>query len=192
MPNKTIVITEKPNILTGLNENATYQEISPREYEEFLRHQDEARDREEKHSRYTEWTQLNLDNLVVEHLDLLSKNKTAMRLFFFILKHMDEKNALLASYRVFQESLQLSKASIQRGIKYLIDNHIIFIKKSGSANIYLLNPDIAWKSWGTNYKYCEFPANVLLAKSEQPEPPQEDQKKPQIKDKRLKTVEVNE
>ena len=185
---RTILVTEKPNILTGLKDNDTYQEISSREYEELQKQQDEAREREEKHSRFREWTQLNLDNLVVEHLDKLSQNKTAMRLFLFIVKHMDGRNALMASYKVFQEALELSKASIQRGIKYLSDNHIIYIKKSGTANVYLLNPDIAWKSWSSNYKYCEFPANVILAQSEQ----QEETSKPNIKDKRVKTVEVQE
>ena len=61
----------------------------------------------------------------------------------------------------------MSIPTIARGIKVLKDKGMLHIKKSGSANVYMLNPDVVWKSWGNNRKYCEFPANIVLAKSEQ-------------------------
>ena len=51
--------------------------------------------------------------------------------------------------------------------QFLTENGFIYIKKSGTANVYLLNPEIMWKSWSNNMKYCEFPANVIITESEQ-------------------------
>ena len=47
------------------------------------------------------------------------------------------------------------------------DKGYIYILKSGSANVYTINPKIIWKSWGKNIKYCEFPANIIISKAEQ-------------------------
>lgn len=80
---------------------------------------------------------------------------------------MDGYNALIASYKVFEEALDLSKPTIARGIKFLKDKGYIYILKSGSANVYTINPKIIWKSWGKNIQYCEFPANIIISKAEQ-------------------------
>ena len=80
---------------------------------------------------------------------------------------MDNYNAVVASYKVMQEALNVSQSTIKRSVNYLSKNGYIHIAKSGTSNVYILNPQIAWKSWATNKAYCEFPAKVVLAQSEQ-------------------------
>jgi hypothetical protein len=73
----------------------------------------------------------------------------------------------MCSYQVLQELLKISKDKVRRSIKVLKDNGFIAILKSGSSNVYAINDNIYWKSWGNNKKYSKFPANVVLSLSEQ-------------------------
>lgn len=160
---REIVVKENPNHLKG--------EIS---FEERQRQLDEQTAREEleqkkaKQSPYNEFAQFNIESTVnVNIMYDLAKYPAASQLFWFILKHMDGYNALIASYKVFEEALGMSTPTVARGIKTLKERGVLYIKKSGSANVYMLNPKMVWKSWGNNMKYCKFPANVILAESEQ-------------------------
>ena len=99
---------------------------------------------------------------------LLKENPVAYRLFYFIANNMNHYNALVASYQVFMEALDISKATTYRSIKLLQEKGLLEIKKSGSSNIYILNQEIVWTSWANNKQYCEFTGKIMLAKSENP------------------------
>lgn len=58
------------------------------------------------------------------------------------------------------------------GDRYLIDelsNLIVklLIAKSGTSNIYFINSQVAWTTYGNKKEYSKFNANVLISKSEQ-------------------------
>ena len=55
--------------------------------------------------------------------------------------------------------------------------------KTGTSNVYVANKDLVWNSWGNNIDYCEFPANIVLSRSEQEE-------RTKIYDKRVTTVQT--
>lgn len=160
-----VTVCASPNRLKG--------EISFEERERQLKvlEKQEERERKKMHdSPYIEFAQLNMHKKICEDtMYKLSNSPAASKLFWFIANHMDGYNALIASYKVFEEALGLSKPTITRGIKFLKDMGLLVIKKSGSANVYIINPQLIWKSWGNNLKYCEFPANVILSQSEQDE-----------------------
>ena len=122
--------------------------------------------KEAKKSIFSEFYQINKKNSSVlrECLDI---NPTALKLLLFLFDNMDKYNAVMCSYAVFQESLNMSKPTITRCIRYLKDNGLIYVFRSGTSNVYVANPDVVWNSWGYNKKYCKFPANIILAKSEQ-------------------------
>src|SRR5699024_8355252 len=82
---------------------------------------------------------------------------------------MDSYNALMVSYKVMQERFNKSPDTIRRAIKLLKDKQYIDIYKSGTSNVYTVNKTIAWNSWGNNYKYGKFGANIILSESEQEE-----------------------
>lgn len=122
--------------------------------------------KQQRKSPFSRFYQVNKDNS--EYLrSCLRENPKALELLFFIFDHMDKYNAVICSYQVFQEALGMSKATIQRSIKYLKDNGFVYIYKTGTSNVYVANKDLVWNSWGNNIDYCKFPANIVLSRSEQ-------------------------
>lgn len=122
----------------------------------------------DRNSPFSTWAQLNLDDNVIQATHaLIRKSPVAYDVYLFILDKMDQKNALVCSMNVFCEALGFSRQTISRAIKILRERQFIDVKKSGTTNVYLLNSELAWKSWGNGYKYAEFNANVLLSASDQ-------------------------
>lgn len=107
------------------------------------------------------------------HIDdiarLVKDNAKAYDLFLLLLKHMDGSNALCVSRTALSELLECTEKTVSRAIKYLKDNGWICVLKSGTSNVYIVNPDVAWTSYGNQKKYCKFQANVLLSSSENAE-----------------------
>ena len=123
---------------------------------------------QDKKSPYRNFVQLNCDNLV-EIRSLMKANATAALVFMFFVEHMDTTNSLVCSYKVLQEYFNLGRTTLSKSIKYLKDHGFLYVYKSGTANVYCLNPQTVWKSYGDNVRFCKFPANVLLSASEQEE-----------------------
>lgn len=162
---REVIVKENPNRLKN--------EISFEEREKQLAEQEYANEQKTKRKRYSaykEFAQMNLSGTMNEEVMYeLGDYPPAMKIFWFIVNHMDNYNALIASYKVFEERFGMSESTITRAIRKLKEMGLLYISKSGSANVYTLNPDFVWKSWATNMQYCEFPAKVILAKSEQTE-----------------------
>ena len=97
----------------------------------------------------------------------LDENPTALKILFFIFSNMDGYNSVACSYKVLEEALGLSKSTLIRAVRFLKKHGFIYVYKSGSANVYVANSDLAWSSWGNNRKYCKFPTNIILSKTEQ-------------------------
>ena len=97
---------------------------------------------------------------------LAGKNPTAFQIFMFICVHMDGYNALMASYRVFEDYTGKSSRTVTRCIKDLYDGGYIDILKSGTSNVYIINQAIAWTSYGNQKQYCKFNGNILISASE--------------------------
>ena len=146
-------------------------EISFEQRERDLNELERKRLKEIKKSPFTNFYQVNKDSSNYLR-SCLKENPRALELLLFI-------------YKVFQEALGVGQATIARAIKYLKDNGFIYVYKSGSSNVYVANNDLVWNSWGTNLEYCEFPANIVLSKSEQ-----EEQVK--VRNKRIQTVQIKE
>jgi DNA-binding transcriptional ArsR family regulator len=115
---------------------------------------------------YKKWVQFNLSGKSFKDFSNIT-NDPNMKVMLFIVEHMDHYNALVCSYKVIEEALGISQATVARSIKFLREKGMIYVRKSGTSNVYTLNPEIAWKSWGSNKKYCKFPANILLSHNEQ-------------------------
>ena len=100
---------------------------------------------------------------------LARDNGKAYDLFMLLVKHMDGTNALAVSNIALSELLQVTTRTVQRAVKYLKDNGWVCVLKSGTSNVYIVNPDVAWTSYGNQKQYCKFQANVLLSSSENAE-----------------------
>ena len=125
----------------------------------------------------------------------LQANKNAYkeeyRLLRFIAQNMDNYNALVCSYQVFQEALGYSRPTISKAIKLLRDHQYISTAKSGATNVYFINKNLYWNSYGTNYAYAEFGAKIIITASEQDKKEQEEIKL-EVKNRREARIETEE
>lgn len=142
----------------------------------------------EKNSPFSRWTQFNLEH-TRELIQLAVKFPKAHAILYFLVDQMDECNAVMCSNQVLQEVLGVSRQTISKNIKVLKDSGFIDILKSGNANVYAINDSVYWKTWGNRKKYSKFPANVILAMSEQDE---EYQQKADIETNKFKSVSLKD
>lgn len=119
-----------------------------------------------KSSPFKKFYQVNKE-MTKERLWLIGKYPRAYQILVFMESQMDNYNALIASYKVFQEALDVSLSTVTRSIRILREHNFINIYKSGTANVYVINKRLSWNSWGTNYKYAKFDAKIILSESEQ-------------------------
>lgn len=162
MAKATISVGEKNNIF---NPN----EVTFEERQNELKKQkeyEETKQKRDKQSPFKRWTQFNLEQTEKMMVLQLKHPKAAAILSFFV-DQMDEYNAVMCSYQVLQEILEVSKDTIRLNVKILKERGFICVLKSGTSNVYTVNDTVYWKSWGNNRKYSKFPANVVLALSEQ-------------------------
>ena len=108
-------------------------------------------------------------NHVDDVAKLARENGKAYDLFMLLIKHMDGTNALCVSNKALQELLTCSKPTVCKAVNYLRDNGWVCILKSGTSNVYIVNPDVAWTSYGNQKTYCQFQSNVLLSSTENAE-----------------------
>lgn len=114
---------------------------------------------------------------------LITASPNAYKILLFLLEHMDKYNAVMCSFIVIQEALDMSRSTASRAVKLLKEHGFIAIVKSGTSNVYIVNNELAWNSWGNNVQYCEFPANIIISATEQ-------QERLKVRDKRISTVQT--
>lgn len=100
-------------------------------------------------------------------IDMNKENKTALNVFLWIAKNMDDKNALVVSQEALSNALGVTTRTIQYAIAYLKDKKALEIIKSGSSNIYALNSKIVWQDDADKKKYAHFTAKVYVTGEEQ-------------------------
>jgi hypothetical protein len=102
-------------------------------------------------------------------IEIANEHPTAIKVFLFLIKNMDEKNALVISQNALSESLNLHRNTIGNSISYLKEKKALDVFKSGNTNIYAVNSQIAWKSNVEGKRYAMFSAKVFITASEQEE-----------------------
>lgn len=112
--------------------------------------------------------------LYVDKLDLIiemtGENPTAVKIFVWLLQHMDKRNALVISQEALAEAMSLHRTTIFRCTNYLKEKKALDVVKSGSTNIYAINAQIAWKADANGKKYALFDASVYISGIEQNKP----------------------
>lgn len=113
----------------------------------------------------TNFTQLydNSAQLMIQIAD----NPTAMKLFWWLISHMDRRNALVVSQKTLAEVLECTDRTIRTAVADLKSKKVLTVLKSGSSNVYIINSNVAWKGEALDKKYAQFEATVYLSSSEQ-------------------------
>lgn len=99
--------------------------------------------------------------------ELGMQNAQALRIYLFIIRHMDRRNALAIPQDIICSKLGLSRQTVSRQLKYLCSNGWLAILKLGRSNVYVVNPDIVWTSYDDEKAYCKFEATVMLDSADQ-------------------------
>lgn len=156
-------------ILVGETTDITKNQVSFEQRERDLHEEAELQaqaQKRDKSSPFSRWTQFNNEH-TKELMKLAIKYPSAHAVLYFLIDQMDNYNAVMCSHAVLEEVLGVSKSTIIRAINTLKDLGFIAVYRSGKANVYAINDTVFWKSWGNNRKYSKFPANIVLAQSEQ-------------------------
>jgi hypothetical protein len=132
----------------------------------------EIQEREEENERLKKENDKNVNfvQLYREHMPevrwLMSNHSFASSLLFFILEHMDTRNALACSYEVFIDYFGKSRTTVYRAVKLLQDNGFIDVLKMGTSNVYIVNADLAWTDNNSKKKFAKYDGNILVSKKE--------------------------
>jgi hypothetical protein len=120
----------------------------------------------------------NFVQLYDDNLDLImlmtKENPTALSIFLWIVKYMDNRNALVASQQAIAENLGLHKNTVYLAIKYLKEKSALSVLRSSNTHIFALNAQIVWRDTAESKRFAHFDAKVYLSESEQ----QEEESKP--------------
>lgn len=121
---------------------------------------------EKSGSPFKFWTQFNNEHTT--EMMYLSKNyPQSMAFLWFLIDQMDGTNALVASQQTLAEIHEVSRRTIINWTNPLRELGFIAVLKSGGTTVYTVTDKVFWKSWGSNIKYSQFPANVILSETEQ-------------------------
>ncbi|HDP4869955.1 TPA: replication/maintenance protein RepL, partial [Pseudomonas aeruginosa] len=96
--------------------------------------QQENKDKEqfEEKKKNHNFIQLYRDNMP-ELRWLMANHNFASSLLFFILEHMDNRNALACSYAVFEDYFGKSRSTVYRAVKLLEENGFLNVLKMGTS-----------------------------------------------------------
>lgn len=146
-------------------------ELDPEEFKKIQRLldiQEEGRENEEEQEneeKNTNFVQLYRDH-IPEMRWLMTNHNFASSLLFFILEHMDTRNALACSYSVFEDYFGKSRMTIYRAVKLLEENGFIDVLKMGTSNVYIVNTNLAWTDKNNTKKYAKYDGKILISKKE--------------------------
>ncbi len=92
----------------------------------------------------------------------------ALPILLLLLEKMNRQNAVLISQKALSQITGKTRQTVNKAIKALKKGRYIQIIKVGTANVYVVNSEIAWTS-SNNKKYQAFSAQVVADIDEQVE-----------------------
>lgn len=98
--------------------------------------------------------------------NLTEKSPTSIPVLMFLWNHMDDYHTIMVSQAVIAEALNKSRQTIGNAIKVLAEEKVIGIGKVGQANVYLINPQAAWRMGYVKANTINFQGNIVLGKAE--------------------------
>lgn len=100
---------------------------------------------------------------------LTDQSPKALKLLFAMAEKMNRTNAIMASNATLAQITGISIPTVVRAIKLLKEENWIQVIRVGTANAYIINSTVFWKSTG-DLKQASFHAQIIASESEQLEP----------------------
>lgn len=115
----------------------------------------------------------NFTQLYDDQLDLIilmtKENPTALTIFLWIIKFMDDRNALVVSQQAIGDALGLHRNTVSLAVKYLKAKHALTVLRSSNTHIFAINAQIVWRDSADAKKFAHFDAKVYISEFEQHE-----------------------
>lgn len=146
--------------LTGMPASSLQRLIDLRQAEEM---EEEARKRESDNPPFVQLYK-GVGLKAVQWL--IKQNPFASQLFMFFMENMNNQNLVVVSQQLLMEEFGKGRTSIYTATKFLEEHGFINIGKIGSANVYILNPEIAFQDGHNKKKFVSFEGTILLSKEE--------------------------
>lgn len=101
-----------------------------------------------------------------EALASLIDNRAAAKLYMFLATNCGHDNAVVCTYELLAEELELSERTIRRAVRHLEEHRHLVVAKISAVNAYILNPEEVWKTYEEHKRFCGFSARALVSKTE--------------------------
>ena len=99
----------------------------------------------------------------------LVDNRAAARLYVFLADNCGHDNALVCTYEILAEELDMHERTIRRAVRDLEARGHVVVAKVGTANAYILNPEEIWKTDDESKRFCSFRTRTLVSKKHNPD-----------------------
>lgn len=100
---------------------------------------------------------------------LADQSPKALKLLFTLAEKMNRQNGIMASNATLSQIAGMSIPTVTRAIKLLKDERWIQVIRIGTANAYVINSTVFWKSTG-DQKHASFHAQIIATSTEQTDP----------------------
>lgn len=102
-----------------------------------------------------------------ELAELGERNPLSLKLFMALGQLMNKQNAVMISSKAMQKLFGKSKSTVDRAVRVLKEEQWIKVVKIGTANAYVLNPNILWTDRNDKKGLIEFNAKIVTTLDEQ-------------------------
>lgn len=100
---------------------------------------------------------------------LSQKHPTSIHVLMFFFENMDDYNTIMVSQQTIADAIGKSRQTVSKAIRILEEENVIGIGKVSQANVYLINPKIAWQKAYKERGVVKMKGNIILSKEENEE-----------------------
>lgn len=110
---------------------------------------------------------LQFEKKALKELQVLAiKSPAAMGTLMYMINRMSRSNALVVSQKAMADELDITRESVNRAVKHLVNHNFLQVIKAGGASVYVVNSRVAWQGVRGG-RYAAFQADVIAVESEQ-------------------------
>ena len=107
-------------------------------------------------------------NKLIHIESLIDESPLAAKLYLFLSRHADLKNAVVASDSVFVEAMNRTRSRTAKALKCLKDKGFISVINSGKSKVIILNPKLLNNpEFDEDYPTIEVMSGVILLSKEE-------------------------
>ena len=117
-------------------------------------------------SRFKNFGQLNYKKSKVLE-EVAAKNGLSAAIFLYFSRKSDGYNRVVCPYSTLKKEFGASERSISRAITLLEEKKMITVYKTGTANEYVLDDNLIWKSRPAQHDKCRYDMNVIKERDKQ-------------------------